>query len=588
MTSNSIPPNDFRMRRLSLDDNHLLDWTQTLATVSVYLHVPHWVRKHHINVNLRHSSIDLIVVTQDAAPYITLAKQFSLGVDAGSCMWALEEDAQSSTLFLELEKSAPSFWPRLFDDDVPSHYTVIDDSLVGKPLPPAPALEIAHSAEEEESIDQVVNAVVHDMVQSVVGSTAVANGEQKEDEKEEEGSNGECNENIVSNVEEGDENECSDNMPNEGSSVSKRDEITKLKSSSTASTLKSPSVGNTALMFSRTAATRTHSKINPSNPSNNNTTTSPPPSTTATSHSLTSTDNISVSSTPSSRSPSPPARSTEAEETAPTTATANGTEITDEATDEIEKSPATATSTPSSAQPAKEERKFISLEQFLEYEGITIEAEDDAMTTDAKIMNALRLRHREILEKNDRTEIGNLLLQLGSMYHQPSGMQNHLITATLYKKAFMQYGIINNACMFQLGLMYNQGGPSLTKDDKEAVHWWRISAALGNPTAMYNLGVMLINGTGCDMDPVAAFEWFGKAQKIDPSLAPPPMSRDALSRRIAAAQKIKQKNLIPDEVKEQRRQDAIDSIKSIAYNTVVATTVALSIWGYRYWSKNRL
>jgi TPR repeat protein len=63
---------------------------------------------------------------------------------------------------------------------------------------------------------------------------------------------------------------------------------------------------------------------------------------------------------------------------------------------------------------------------------------------------------------------------------------------------------------FNLGLMYEQG-IGVSKDEKEAIVWYRKSAVQGNVFAQYNLAVLYENGRGTAVDFAQAHEWYRKA-----------------------------------------------------------------------------
>ncbi len=51
----------------------------------------------------------------------------------------------------------------------------------------------------------------------------------------------------------------------------------------------------------------------------------------------------------------------------------------------------------------------------------------------------------------------------------------------------------------------------MTKDEAEAVRWFRKAASQGNPGGQFNLGIMLANGLGEPRDPAEALIWYRKA-----------------------------------------------------------------------------
>ncbi len=63
------------------------------------------------------------------------------------------------------------------------------------------------------------------------------------------------------------------------------------------------------------------------------------------------------------------------------------------------------------------------------------------------------------------------------------------------------------------GLEDNYGGCLLKKDIKKAVHWLRLSANHGNPSAQNHLGICLSNGEGVEKNEIEALYWTKKALK---------------------------------------------------------------------------
>lgn len=61
-----------------------------------------------------------------------------------------------------------------------------------------------------------------------------------------------------------------------------------------------------------------------------------------------------------------------------------------------------------------------------------------------------------------------------------------------------------------LGFMY-EAGRGVKQDSTEAVKWYQLSAAQGNTTAQFNLGVSYANGRGLPQDYVLAHMWFNLA-----------------------------------------------------------------------------
>lgn len=77
--------------------------------------------------------------------------------------------------------------------------------------------------------------------------------------------------------------------------------------------------------------------------------------------------------------------------------------------------------------------------------------------------------------------------------------------------------------MYRLGLGVGQ-------DKEEAVRWYRKAAKLGNPQAMFNLGVSYYNGDGVPSDPNSAYVWFLLAQAAGDPAANEAVKRSAEER----------------------------------------------------------
>ena len=182
-------------------------------------------------------------------------------------------------------------------------------------------------------------------------------------------------------------------------------------------------------------------------------------------------------------------------------------------------------------------------------------------------------------------------LQLATFYHHGLGVeQNDAEAVRLYKYA-LENGILDPSAAFQLGLIYNQGARDVEPDAAEAVRWWRVSASLRNPVAMFNLGVMYMNGSGCEMDPIMATRWFQQAQSLDPRLQPPQFSRVQLEERIATAMKLRKQRLkkaLPPEEKQRRKELALQKVRTVAYGTAAVAGIGISVMAMRYWWRNRL
>lgn len=72
--------------------------------------------------------------------------------------------------------------------------------------------------------------------------------------------------------------------------------------------------------------------------------------------------------------------------------------------------------------------------------------------------------------------------------------------------------------MFNIGLIYNAGGNGVAQDYNKAALWWREAAKHKSPQALYNLGVLALNGTGMPQDAIVSFTLFWQAQVLSPEV----------------------------------------------------------------------
>eukprot|EP00178_Gracilaria_changii_P014903 TRINITY_DN4183_c0_g1_i1.p1 TRINITY_DN4183_c0_g1~~TRINITY_DN4183_c0_g1_i1.p1 ORF type:complete len:517 (-),score=104.38 TRINITY_DN4183_c0_g1_i1:2246-3796(-) len=182
-------------------------------------------------------------------------------------------------------------------------------------------------------------------------------------------------------------------------------------------------------------------------------------------------------------------------------------------------------------------------------------------------------------------------LQLATFYHHGIGVkQDDAEAVKLYRYA-LENGALDPSAAFQLGLIYNQGAPGVEPNPEEAVRWWKLSAGLGNPVAMFNLGVMFLNGSGCDLEPEVAQQWFERAHAINPQLKPPQLSKAQFAERVATAAKLRRERLrreLPPEEKMRRKELALQKVRFAAYGTMAVACVSASAFALRYWWRNRL
>ena len=75
----------------------------------------------------------------------------------------------------------------------------------------------------------------------------------------------------------------------------------------------------------------------------------------------------------------------------------------------------------------------------------------------------------------------------------------------------------NAIAQSDLGIMYTRGD-GVSKDDVEAVKWFRKAAEQGLDNAQYNLGVMYYEGEGIPKDYAEAYAWLNLARAQGNSL----------------------------------------------------------------------
>lgn len=182
-------------------------------------------------------------------------------------------------------------------------------------------------------------------------------------------------------------------------------------------------------------------------------------------------------------------------------------------------------------------------------------------------------------------------LQLATFYNHGIGMPQNLALAAKYYRYALENGAIDAGAAFQLGMIYNSGGEGISADAEQAVRWWHVAARLGNSLAMFNLGVMYMQGNGCDMDPVTAVQWFQRAHALNPELKPPAFTRAQLAERIAESQRRKiekaKQQLSPEE-REAQREAAMRDIRLLVCGTTGIAALGLGAMIVRYWWRNRL
>ena len=94
------------------------------------------------------------------------------------------------------------------------------------------------------------------------------------------------------------------------------------------------------------------------------------------------------------------------------------------------------------------------------------------------------------------------------MYERGQGVSKDDAQAVAWYRKAAEQG--NAGAQNNLGLMYKRGR-GVAKDDVQAVAWSRKAAEQGDAAAQFNLGVMYFDGRGVSKDDVQAVAWFRKA-----------------------------------------------------------------------------
>eukprot|EP00177_Eucheuma_denticulatum_P003660 GFKZ01006639.1.p1 GENE.GFKZ01006639.1~~GFKZ01006639.1.p1 ORF type:complete len:558 (-),score=75.31 GFKZ01006639.1:889-2562(-) len=182
-------------------------------------------------------------------------------------------------------------------------------------------------------------------------------------------------------------------------------------------------------------------------------------------------------------------------------------------------------------------------------------------------------------------------MQLATFHRHGVGVEKNDAEAARYYKYALEHGRADGSAAFQLGLIYNSGAAGLEASAEQAVHWWGVAAGLGNAVAMFNLGVMAMNGSGCDMDPEVATQWFMKAQALNPQLRPPQFSAAQMEQRFAMAARLRRKRvkeMMSPEEKKRRREEALRRARTAGYASVGLVGLIVCVVSVRYWMRNRL
>jgi TPR repeat protein len=84
-----------------------------------------------------------------------------------------------------------------------------------------------------------------------------------------------------------------------------------------------------------------------------------------------------------------------------------------------------------------------------------------------------------------------------------------------------------------LGVMFAEGR-GVPKDSEEAAKWYRLAADQGDPMAQYNLGLAYATGEGVEQDSVSAHMWFNLAAARFPASAARSRSDAVKNREVVA------------------------------------------------------
>jgi TPR repeat protein len=105
-------------------------------------------------------------------------------------------------------------------------------------------------------------------------------------------------------------------------------------------------------------------------------------------------------------------------------------------------------------------------------------------------------------------------LLVGLIYHRGEAITRDDIEAVKWFRRAADQG--DAGAQFYLGLMYSDGHGT-PQDYAEAATWFRLSAQEGNPEAQYNLGVLDMSGKAWEPDYVSAYMWFSLAAAYFPA-----------------------------------------------------------------------
>ena len=99
---------------------------------------------------------------------------------------------------------------------------------------------------------------------------------------------------------------------------------------------------------------------------------------------------------------------------------------------------------------------------------------------------------------------------LGLCYFRGYGVTKDNTQAVYWFRKAAEQGVAE--AQYNLGICY-ENGYGVTKDYTQAVYWWRKAAEQGKANAQYNLGECYANGSGVEMDKNMALYWYERAMK---------------------------------------------------------------------------
>ncbi|KAK4525746.1 hypothetical protein GAYE_SCF16G3655 [Galdieria yellowstonensis] len=143
---------------------------------------------------------------------------------------------------------------------------------------------------------------------------------------------------------------------------------------------------------------------------------------------------------------------------------------------------------------------------------------------------------------------GIAAFHLGRLYHFGICVEKDYKEALRWYQKALELGCypLETLLVFNLGLLYSEGGYGIEQNLEQAVQLWQVGADQGNPYAMYNLGVLYLHGSGCEQDITRAMLLLKAANSLDPSLVLPDMSafsqvKDTKPRRKKLSEEEKQR-----------------------------------------------